>query len=208
MYSRVKSLLGDRRFRVGCLLLSVVIVNLAGTFLSYSAVQAEEPPEPVLSPVLPEEPETAELIVCIGGAVASPGVVRIPEGARLYEALEAAGGVREDADLSRVNLDMELEDSDMIRIPFRRDSEVTEETAVGAAGEPVVSGAGTDGKININRAGAEELMKLPGIGEQKASAILTYREQHGGFGSVEEIMQVSGIKQAGFDKIKEQITVR
>ncbi len=202
MFFRVKRLLGDRHFRIGCLLLVVIIINLAGTVFSYTAVQAEVTPEPVLSPVIREEPPETELIVCIGGAVARPGVVRLPEGSRLYEALEAAGGALPEADLSRVNLAAELRDSDMIRIPSR------ENDSEGIEDRPADAGVIADGRIDINHASARELETLPGIGRQKAASVVAYREQHGGFSSIEEIMQVSGIKQAAFEKIKEKITVR
>ena len=159
----------------------------------------------------PEEDDAgngaAEITVYVCGAVGKPGIVKLPEGARVYEALQSAGGLLEDADERVLNQAAVLSDGDQVTVLTR------EETAGQAVPEMFLKAAlhGSVGngpsKVNINTAGGEELMTLPGIGEQKASAILAYRERNGGFSKIEEIMQVSGIKTALFERIRDGITV-
>ncbi len=155
---------------------------------------------------LPEE-IPAGIYVYICGAVEKPGVYEVPEGSRIYELVEMAGGMTEEADETSVNLAQAVEDGTMVRIP------TVEETASGG-NSGWVSSSGETGvgetsgkKVNINTAGVEELMSLNGIGEVKARAIVDYREEHGSFKSAEEIMQVSGIGESTYDRIKEDITV-
>jgi len=137
------------------------------------------------------------IYVYVSGAVNAPGVYELLPGARAYEAIAAAGGLRADADEGYVNQAKEVFDGEQISVP-----------AEGEAPELSGEGAGiTDGKVNINTAGAEALVTLSGIGESRAADIIAYRESHGPFASIEEIMQVSGIKEALFEKIKDSITV-
>lgn len=146
------------------------------------------------------EPEQICVHVC--GSVASPGVYYLPKGARVFEAVEKAGGLSEDADSGYVNLAEEAEDGSKIYIPSQGEVEegfVPEEEA---AGKDV-----KDGLVNINKASVEELKTLPGIGDVKANAIVSYRESVGGFSSVEDIMNVAGIKNSSFEQIKDLIRV-
>lgn len=143
-------------------------------------------------------PETAVIYVYVCGAVKEPGVVLLPEGSRGQDALEAAGGFAEDAAREAVNLAEVLTDGMKLYFP-------TPEEAMEAEREAQERDAGL---ININTAGAELLCTLPGIGEARAKAIIAYREEHGAFGSVEEIMQVSGIKDSAYNKIRAFITVK
>ncbi len=146
------------------------------------------------------------IYVYICGAVNNPGVYELQSQSRIYELVELAGGLAEDADESSVNLAQTMEDGEMIRILT-----VAESASVPNIGsDPSASqGADTDGskKVNINTADAAELTTLSGIGEVKAAAIVTYREEHGPFGSAEEIMKVDGIAEATYAKIKEDITI-
>lgn len=136
--------------------------------------------------------EIQEILVHVCGAVCVPGVYRLKADARVYEAVEAAGGFREDAQSTAVNLADVLADGQQIRIP-----------AVGETAAEAVSG---DGKISINRAAKGELMQLPGIGESRAEAIIAYRTEHGNFSKPEDIMLVPGIKEAAYAKLKDRIT--
>ncbi len=153
-------------------------------------------------------PEPDEICVYICGAVMQPGVYQVQDQIRLYELVDLAGGLREDAAYDSVNLAQTVSDGEMIRIPTAEEAEA----GVGTAGSVDGTGnAGTaetaGGKVNINTAGADELMSLNGIGEVKAAAIVAYREEHGFFQSTEEIMEVSGIGEGTYDKIKEEITI-
>lgn len=144
-----------------------------------------------------EKTDTVQFVhVC--GAVKKPGVYKMPAGSRIYEALEAAGGIREDADGNALNLAEILEDGQRVCVPTKEES---------ASANPQDS-SGQPGKININTAAMEQLMTLTGIGEAKAQSIIRYREEHGKFRSIEELMNIEGIKSGVFHKIKEQIAVK
>ena len=155
-----------------------------------------------------ESVESLAVHVC--GRVAVPGVYELETGSRICDAVEAAGGMLQDAADEWINQAAFLEDGQKIYIPSRE--EVQEQSANGLwqNDNSVNNSAGaseSEGRVNINKAGKEELMTLTGIGERKAEAILEYRESHGGFGSVEELMQVEGIKQGTYEKIKDQIGI-
>ena len=127
-------------------------------------------------------------------------------GSRLYEAVSAAGGLREDAEDASLNQASLVEDGQQIYVPTQE--EVANGTFGGAAEEGIVeSSQPSDGKMNINTADKTQLMTLPGIGESKAAAIITYRETHGNFQSIEDLMKVSGIKEGVFQKIQDKITI-
>lgn len=162
-----------------------------------------------------EDGQAAEIVVHVCGAVKYPGIYHLPESARVYEAVEAAGGFREDADSEWLNQAALLQDGEKLKIPTAEEtslwktSGMTEPEAFFGAGEPGTQGG--DGqeeeRVNLNTACREELMTLPGIGEAKADAVLAYREEHGKFQKIEDIMKISGIKDAVFLKIKDRITV-
>lgn len=150
-----------------------------------------------------EKQQSQNIFVYICGEVKNPGVYELPSGSRIYQLVEKAGGMKKKADAGAVNLAEALMDGQMIRIPGQ--SEPGQQT-VSAASESM--GSGTDGKININTASREQLMTLAGIGETKADQIIAYRTDNGAFQKIEDIMQVAGIKEGLFEKIKECITVQ
>lgn len=150
-----------------------------------------------------EKQQSQNIFVYICGEVKNPGVYELPSGSRIYQLVEKAGGMKKKADAGAVNLAEALMDGQMIRIPEQ--SEPGQQT-VSAASES--TGSGTDGKININTASREQLMTLAGIGETKADQIIAYRTDNGAFQKIEDIMQVAGIKEGLFEKIKECITVQ
>lgn len=136
------------------------------------------------------------ICVHICGEVGVPGVYSMPAGSRIVDAVNAAGGLTEEADVSTVNLALLLEDGMQIRILRISD------------GEQSVGGTKQDDRVDINHASLEELCSLPGIGKTRATEILRYREESGAFRVIEDIMKVSGIKRGLFEKIKEKICVR
>lgn len=150
-----------------------------------------------------EKQQSQNIFVYICGEVKNPGVYELPLGSRIYQLVEKAGGMKKKADVGAVNLAETLMDGQMIRIPEQ--SEHGQQT-VSAASDS--TGNGTDGKININTASREQLMTLAGIGEAKADQIIAYRTDNGAFQKIEDIMQVAGIKEGLFEKIKECITVQ
>lgn len=133
------------------------------------------------------------IFVYVCGAVECEGVYELPVGSRTYEAVEMAGGFRSDAATTELNQAQVLEDEARLYVP----------TLAEVVGEK----AEDDGKVNINTASKEELMSLPGVGESRAESIVQYREDVGAFRTVEDIMQISGIKEGLFVKIKELIKV-
>lgn len=148
-----------------------------------------------------------ELCVYVCGCVNTPGVYFLPDGARVYQAVEAAGGLTEDAAGWYVNQAAYISDGDQIYIP----SEEEALSGTVAAGTETTADSSSDqsddGLININTATADELTTLSGIGETKAAAIIAYREENGDFESVEDITNVSGIGESTYEKIKDKIKV-
>lgn len=135
--------------------------------------------------------------VYVCGSVNCPGVYELSEGSRITDAIEAAGGMTEEAADTYLNLAETLSDGQKIEVPSLEEAEVlTEAGKTGAAG-----------LVNLNRATEEELMTLSGIGASKAKEIIRYRETKGGFGKPEDLMKIPGIKEGVFHKIRDQITV-
>lgn len=146
---------------------------------------------------LPAEQE--EIWVDLKGAVNRPGVYKVAAGTRVFEVLELAGGTSEDADTQALNLAAVLQDGMVLRVP--RAGEVP-------PGELVALPGTNDGRVNLNRATAEELdSKLPGIGPAKARAIVADREENGPFKSVDELVRVNGIGEKTLENIRDLVTV-
>jgi len=146
-----------------------------------------------------EDEKSEPVIVHICGAVVNPGVYELPPGSRIVDAVDKAGGLSEDADESYVNLAAVPNDGEQIFIPTIEESVIMKKTRQ----ETGVS----SGKVNINTADKALLCTLPGIGDTRAADIIAYRQEHGNFSTIEDIMQVSGIKEGSFQKIKEMIVV-
>ena len=166
--------------------------------------------------------ETKTLVVHICGAVSAPGVYELPAGSRIIDAVEAGGGFLPEADEACCNLAEEIVDGCQIYIMTKTEScadgqtekkagiQTSPDSDMQTTDRNVRSNSATaleNGLVNLNRADVAALMTLPGIGESRAKAIISYREQHGAFAQIEDIMKISGIKQAAFSKIKDKITV-
>lgn len=171
-----------------------------------------------------QERTVAVCIVHICGAVENPGVYELPKQSRVMDAVDAAGGFLEDADPEACNLAQPLVDGCQIYIMTREESSalaqepenartlskragILEQAPLGDPQNAVAQETAEGGKVNINTADTAALLTLPGIGESRAAAILAFRQENGAFSCIEDIMKVSGIKQAAFDKIKDKITV-
>lgn len=152
-----------------------------------------------------------ELYIHVCGAVVTEGLYVLPSGSRLADGIAAAGGFAATADTAYHNLAAGLSDGQKIYVPTLEEteglsvSERGESTGMGETVSEVLS-SGQEGKVNLNTAGKDELMLLPGIGEAKAERILQYREKVGSFQKIEEIKNVSGIGEAIFERIKGTIT--
>lgn len=155
-----------------------------------------------------ELPQMFYVFVC--GAVVNPGVYAVPEGSRLVEALEAAGGFLPEADSDYHNLARVLADGERVYILSKEETaqlSVQEQVSGEQVQDAEKSTDTKDKRININTATVAELTSLPGIGEARAESIVEYRSKVGGFRELEEIMNISGIGEAMFEKIKDRITI-
>ena len=172
--------------------------------------------------VLSSEDEECYVHVC--GAVHAPGVYRLAKGARVFEAIELAGGITEDGYGDGLNQALEVRDGDRVWVPMTEQWEqgITDmvsgdetgaghgvgfdEEALTTAAEPG-SGQALEDKVDINTADAAQLCTLPGIGQAKAEAVIAYRQSHGAFSDISQIKNVTGIKEGLYCKIKDKIKV-
>lgn len=173
------------------------------------AASEEEPQETETETTAEEIKSDGAVVVYVCGEVNAPGVYELPSGSRLYQAIDAAGGMTDTAADTYLNQAEALNDGQSIYVPSVEEAATwAEGTETGGGTAPAAaSGSTEDGKVNINTAAMEELMTLSGIGEAKASSIIEYRETNGKFQSIEEIKNIPGIKDGVFQKIKDQISV-
>ena len=230
-----------------CLLLLAVLVSgaISGcggpsqiTVTAMRQIRDEDTPGddqddlPDTDPVIPdqqgeslnEDVSASNLAVYVCGAVQEPGVYYFPEGARICDAIEAAGGFSRDADSQWLNQAKILSDGDMLVVCTKEETAALRGEGAGTASGtaapadpggmtpagvilPDPAGTGNGSKVNLNTASKEELMTLPGIGEAKAEAIIRYRTEVGFFASAEDVMNISGIKSSVYAKICDRVTV-
>lgn len=195
---------------VPALLIVIGVVVALTIGVAATTLRSSNPPDVALS--LPRADTATEsttlaspttsigpLHVHAAGAVARPGVVQVPSGARVVDVIAAAGGAASDADLNQINLAELVTDGERVYIP--RAGEVV---AAVAAPSGSAKGGGTDatGIVNINEASESELEALPGVGPATAKAIVDYRTQNGRFRSVDDLLNVRGIGPAKLEQIK------
>ena len=167
-----------------------------------------------------ETNDSQSFVVYVSGYVNNPGVYELSAGSRVIDAIDAAGGYSKEAYDNYLNLASLIADGQMIYVPSEEEVEsgsIERGVASGADGSGVGgvtggNGGGNGGNssdsgtlVNINQASKEELMTLPGIGESKADKIIAYREENGRFSTPEGIMEISGIKDGLYNKIKDKI---
>ena len=159
-----------------------------------------------------KEKENKTIMVDISGEVVTPGVVKLPEGARIIDAITAAGGKTEDADLSKVNLAYILEDGVQLYIP--RYTEKLEkyilqpELGFGIVQEGINTSSKKDTKVNINTANKEKLTTLPGIGPGTADKIIEHRSKNGKFKTTDELKKIPGIGENKLKSLIDKITIK
>jgi competence protein ComEA len=152
---------------------------------------------------------STEVVVHVVGAVAAPGVQRLPTGSRVIDAVDAAGGAAPDADLSRVNLAAVLADGQQV-VVLRPGEAPPAAAGAGPSGPGAADGAAGDGDgalVDINRASAAELEELPGVGPATAEAIIAHRDQNGPFASVDDLLDVRGIGEVKLEQLRDRATV-
>lgn len=146
------------------------------------------------------------IYVDVGGSVNMPGVVLLPYGSRVFEAISSAGGVKGGGDTSALNLAAVLSDGDKIYVPNAADANGND---TGSGGSFFVTGTAqmSTGKVNLNRATAAQLQTLSGIGPATAAKIIAYRTEVGPFKTIKELMNVSGIGEKTFQKLEKSLEV-
>lgn len=161
-------------------------------------------------------PEEKTILIHVSGQVKNNTVVELPAESRIKDAIEAAGGLTKEADLTNINLAYILEDGEKIYIPKKGEKVGEEDVGVVGVGQTEMSAptvrssslSNKSSKININKATQTELESLPGVGPSTAQKIIAYREESGKFASVEDIKNVAGIGSAKYEKMKEFISVK
>lgn len=174
---------------------AVLLVAAVVAWLSWPRPEAVAEPTEVLTSG--PAPAAALLVVSVAGKVRRPGLVEVPPGSRVADAIAAAGGVADPADLGLLNLARKVVDGELI---------VVGTTGTGT-GTGTSTGSQAAGPINLNAATITDLDTLPGVGPVLAQRIVDYRDANGGFASVDELRQVDGIGTARFDDLKDQVTV-
>lgn len=188
-------------------LAGVLAALLAGVYLWWSRPKPRPAPPPVLRPAAVSTaatptPSATTLMVDVAGKVRRPGVVALPAGARVIDAIKQAGGVRPGAKTGTLNLARRVVDGEQILVGI---------TATPTAAAPLGAPPGTPGApaepLDLNSATAAQLDQLPGVGPVLAQRIIDYRTQHGAFRSTDELRQVSGIGEAKFADLKNLVRV-
>lgn len=192
-----KGTMMNKRKVIWCMILCFVLTGCGVP--DEALVLSLEEPETVTE-ISKEEEETVKaslIYVYVCGAVAEPGVVELPEGSRVADALSAVGGFAADAGEEYVNLAAKIEDGEKIYFPTKAEVQTWET-------EDYLE---ENGIVNINTADKTQLMTLPGIGEARAEDIIAYRKNHGAFQKKEDLKNVSGIKDNMYQKLEDKIVV-
>ena len=202
--------------KIAVIAIGIIIVSTIGMYIYSTSTDSEdyEYYEEDIKVIDGEDTEEnivpAKIMVHITGQVKDEGVVLLDEGARIVDAIEAAGGETDDADLAKLNLAYVLNDGEKIYVPSKSEKNEEIEYVTKSSGDTVSSGGNSMNDttiININTAGQAELMELPGIGESIANKIIAYREENGKFEKIEDIKNVPGIGDSKFANIKDMIKV-
>lgn len=174
-----------------------------------------EAPQPTESPQSGAPASTGTLLVHVAGAVNKPGVVSLPQGSRVFQAIDAAGGATSTAELNGLNLAEVLDDGVKVYVPVIGEATPNQLSGAsgnggnsGGAGEATGSSGGGGTKVNINTASVEELGTLPRVGPVTAQRIVDWREEHGPFTSVDELDAVDGFGPKLMESLKDLVTVQ
>ena len=182
----------------------LMIILLAAAGGTYYGLYSEEQAVVLDAAATAESsPPKQEITVYVTGAVNKPGLVKVPEGARAADAVNACGGLLPTADGEKINMAQSLKDGQQLKVPEKTgtngktDSGKTDKSKSADSGE----------KVNINTADEKALDTLPGVGPAMAKRIIEYRETEGAFQSIEDIKKIRGIGEAKFAKMKDRICI-
>ncbi len=200
-------LIKNKKFQIGIGILVLIII-----FIIYIIMNSKIEENTIIieedTKTTEEEEPSAKIKVHIAGYVLNEGIIELEEGARIQDAIEAAGGLTEDADIEKVNLAYKIEDGQKIYIPNKQEAQEEDIIIVkNENGEGIISGEEQSEKVNINTANQTELETLPGIGPSTALKIIEYRELNGKFRDIEELKNVPGIGEAKFKNIENAVTI-
>lgn len=199
------------KMKIAVIAVGIIVIGTIGLYMYNTSANSEEYAyyEEDINIVDGEDTEEnvvpAKIMVHVTGQVKDQGVVLLDEGSRIVDAIEAAGGETDDADLAKLNLAYVLNDGEKIYVPSKSEQNQEIEYVTTASGGDSMSS--NSSIININTAGQNELMELPGIGESIANKIIAYREENGKFKTIEDIKNVPGIGDSKFANIKDMIKV-
>lgn len=189
----------------------VVLVIVLGLVVSVVKNGGQEEAQAQEQAAATEEETSAVIYVDVGGEVNQPSVVELSDGSRVTDAIAAAGGLTEKADLTDINRAAFVSDGEKIFIPSQEDGDsdglISGDSGNSGSGGSGSSGRSSDGKININTADSTQLQELNGVGPATAEKIIDYRKQNGRFQSIEDIKNVSGIGDKTYEKLKDHIRV-
>ncbi|WP_439118292.1 helix-hairpin-helix domain-containing protein [Micromonospora sicca] len=192
-----------------------LVVVLGAALWAWRSRPHAEPVRPVSTIAAPDEPSPAgaagaangQLVVAVAGKVRRPGLVRVPAGSRVADAVEAAGGALPGVDVALLNPARKVIDGELILVGVAAPPGPAGQPPAGGAAGPAAAGPAPGGPVNLNTATLAQLDALPGVGPVLAQRILTHREQHGGFRSVADLRQVEGIGDARYEQLKDLVTV-
>lgn len=202
-------------------LLPGVLVIIGLCYFYFSSIDSSPPQEELIETIQSTEPKDiiepaeeavlAQVLVDVKGAVLHPGVYALKEEQRIIDAVKLAGGYLTDADTQLINHAQKVQDEMVIYIPVKGEKldEVTSGFISMPTAEPSTGGTSTkDGKVNLNKADEAALTTLSGIGPSKAQSIIAYREENGGFQTIEDLKKVTGIGDKTYEKLKDSISVK
>ena len=192
-----------------CILGIISVLSVSGcgaseNDISFGSATFTEEAEDAQIPSVEESADKKPDYVYVCGHVNRAGVYAVSENTRMFEVINLAGGVKEDADISGINQAEKVSDGQQIYVPSKEETKQAKDFE----GPVAVPLQNDDGLVNINTADAAALQTLTGIGASRAQAIIDFRNENGAFESIDDIKKVAGIKDGMFSKIKDQIKVR
>ena len=202
-------------------LIPCILLIIGLCYFYFSSIDSSTPQEELIETIQPtEQTETIEpeeeavlqqVLVDVKGAVMHPGVYSLNEEQRIIDAVQLAGGYSTEADTQLINHAQKVQDEMVIYIPMK--GEKLDEVTSGFVSMPIAGSSAEgesakEGKVNLNIADEAALTTLSGIGPSKAQSIISYREENGGFQTIEDLKKVTGIGDKTYEKLKDLITVK